>query len=545
MNRQLRFTYSALSGVLLALAWAQWMNSLLLLLSFVPLLLVEENIYKKRESFKSVNFFLFSLISFGIWNSFSTWWIYNATSIGMFAAIILNTFLMSGIFWLFHLSKRTFGSKFGYFMLVFFWISFEYFHLRWELSWSWLNIGNGFAKNIYLVQWYEYTGILGGTLWVLVSNIIITKGILTIYRNSHIGKSTPFVIGLFLWISIPVTISLFRYVSYKEKINPYNIVVIQPNIDPYTEKFDGLTDVEQLEKMLSLAESQGHRDIDYFVAPETALPKSIREGTIRKNNNYLMIRDFLKNYDNTDFVIGMASHRIYSSGEKPTVTARQVSKNANLYYDSFNSAMQVDSSGRIQVYHKSMLVVGVEKMPFPKTLGFLEDFALELGGTSGSLGTQKDRTVFKKSNDTISIAPVICYESIFGDYLGGYIKNGANLIFVITNDAWWGDTPGYRQHLRFSQLRAVETRRSIARSANTGISCFIDQKGEIISPTTYNTEKALYGTINANDHLTFYVKNGDYLGRIFSFLAVLGLLVTISGLLRRLKSGIPEGQNTV
>ena len=101
---------------------------------------------------------------------------------------------------------------------------------------------------------------------------------------------------------------------------------------------------------------------------------------------------------------------------------------------------------------------------------------------------------------------------------------------IITNDAWWGDTPGYRQHLRYASLRAIETRRSIARCANTGISAIIDQRGNIIERTPWWEKSAIRGSINMNDEITYFVKTGDVPGRlctaVFSLL-VLALIVRI------------------
>jgi apolipoprotein N-acyltransferase len=100
-------------------------------------------------------------------------------------------------------------------------------------------------------------------------------------------------------------------------------------------------------------------------------------------------------------------------------------------------------------------------------------------------------------------------------------------LFVITNDGWWGDTPGYHQHNAFSCVRAIETRRSIARSANTGISCFINQRGEILQKLGWWKRDAIKGTINANDKITFYVKHGDYIARIARFFALIVILSAI------------------
>ena len=99
---------------------------------------------------------------------------------------------------------------------------------------------------------------------------------------------------------------------------------------------------------------------------------------------------------------------------------------------------------------------------------------------------------------------------------------------IITNDGWWGNTPGHRQHHSYSRLRAIETRRSVARSANTGISSLINQKGEILQRTNYWEPTALRGTLNANDKLTFYTRHGDYIARIAYFFSLLIVLYTIT-----------------
>ena len=531
MNRITRIGYAILSGGIFGIAWAQWSSALLLMIAFVPLLLVEDYLDKHKNNYKSVQFFLYSLITFVIWNTISTWWIYNAAAIGMIAAIVLNSLLMSTVMWGFHISKRHLGKKFGYFTLIFYWIAFEYFTLNWELSWSWLNLGNGFAKNIQLVQWYEYTGIFGGTLWVLVGNIIISLLVLKLIKSHQIKAITNSLFLIAIWLLIPISISLIRYYNYNETGDQQNIVVLQPNIDPYNEKFNGMSEQQQIQKLLGLAKTVANDSIDYFVAPETALPRTTWERYFKRNRSINMIKDFLSDYPNAKFVIGASTRKLFMTGEEVSSTARSF-RDTSMYYDNYNTALQIDTSDNILTYHKAKLVVGVEKMPFPKTLSFLEDFALDMGGTFGSLGTQDERITFNSFDEKIRVAPIICFESIFGEYVNEYVKKGSNLLFVITNDAWWGDTPGYKQHLRFSQLRAVETRRSIARSANTGISCFINQKGDIIKSTNYWVEGAIRSKIKLNNKFTFYVIYGNFIARILSFLAAISFFLTLARVLQ-------------
>jgi len=181
------------------------------------------------------------------------------------------------------------------------------------------------------------------------------------------------------------------------------------------------------------------------------------------------------------------------------------------------------------------LVPGVEKMPFPALLKPLEKYAIDLGGMPGSLGVQQERSVFVSHSDHRKVAPAICYESIYGEYCGEYINKGAGLIFIITNDGWWRDTPGYRQHCSYARLRAIETRRSIARSANTGTSCFINQRGDIDQPTAFWVPAVISATINYNEEITFYAKYGDYIARVSCFVAVLMFLYALANRFNKLR----------
>ncbi|HOZ86260.1 MAG TPA: apolipoprotein N-acyltransferase, partial [Bacteroidia bacterium] len=196
---------------------------------------------------------------------------------------------------------------------------------------------------------------------------------------------------------------------------------------------------------------------------------------------------------------------------------------SNDYFDAFNTGLMLDKQG-LQIYHKSKLVPGVERMPFPALFKPLEKFAINMGGTMGSLGMQDERGVFTDESGKTVIAPVICYESVYGDYLTEYIRKKANLIFIITNDGWWEDTPGYVQHLNYARLRAIENRRQIARSANTGTSCFIDEFGNISDATNWWEEAVIEKDMYINNDLTFFSRFGDllsYVSVIFSILLLL------------------------
>lgn len=122
---------------------------------------------------------------------------------------------------------------------------------------------------------------------------------------------------------------------------------------------------------------------------------------------------------------------------------------------------------------------------------------------------------------------MICYESIWGDYVAEYARQGAQFIAIVTNDGWWGNTSGKDQHLQYAKLRAIENRRWVARSANTGISGFINQRGDIVQKTTWWQPDALTQEINLNEELTFYTKHGDLLIYIVLVSSLFSLLLII------------------
>jgi len=535
MKRFHRILLSAFTGVLLSFAWLG-LPGWTLFFALLPLLYLDRFFVEHKSEYKSVSFWGHAFLAFFIWNSITTWWIFFATPLGMALAIVTNTLLMSVVWWIAHTARRSFKGNLGYMALAVFWITFEYFHYHWDIEWPWLTLGNGFANNIKLVQWYEFNGVLGGSLWVLLVNILLfTTGALY-FQTREIHKIILPGLATVLIIVVPVVISLFMYFNYSETVNPKHVVVVQPNINPYAEKYDADAEQQKLENFIALASEKVTVETNYIIGPETMFenPQAWNENELDSNKLLQQLGGFINSTQKAEMVFGVTSFLIYPDEKNAPPTAR---KRKDMVFDVFNTAIFMGRDARPQVYHKSILVVGVEKMPFRKILGFFGDMVINIGGTSNTLGVQDEPTNFVSADSTL-IAPVICYESVFGEYVTQYVKKGANLIFIITNDGWWRNTPGYKQHLSFASIRAIETRRSIARSANTGISCFINQRGDILQSTEWWIPTAIAGTINANSKITFYVKYGDYIARIalFMSIALLANLVVVRVVKQRNKS---------
>jgi apolipoprotein N-acyltransferase len=521
------FLLPSVTGVLLSMAWPANGFVPLVFIAWVPLLFAEE-VWVGDETRRPRKFVFFSsYFGFFIFNLLTTWWVKYASFFGAVAAIFCNALFMALVFLCFHEVRRR-GLKGGisYVTLILFWVAFEHLHMDWDLSWPWLTMGNALAGMPILAQWYEFTGVLGGTMWILGVNVTVLFVLFSIISYAQRARMNQRIVVMSSMLILPVLVSLAIYLGFKEVSKPVDVVVVQPNVDPYNEKFSGLSERHQLERILSLADSVVGASADslpdFIVAPETALPSGMWEEELNDHPQSRRIFDYLSAMPGTNLVIGAATNSLYPDVEKKSPTARRF-LDAEIWYDSYNTGLFYGCGSEIQTHHKSKLVPGVEKMPFPAVFKHLEGLAIDLGGMTGSLGMQEIPSVFKDTCKGLTVAPVICYESIYGDYLSQYIRNGAGLIFIITNDGWWDDTPGYRQHQAYARLRAIEFRRSIARSANTGISCFINQKGDVSQATGWWEPNAIRQDINYNDVLTFYAKHGDYLGTI----SLLGSIVVV------------------
>ncbi|MCW3077602.1 MAG: lnt [Bacteroidetes bacterium] len=510
---------SLLSAVLLSASWYCHLT-ILIFFAFVPLLLAEDNISSDPGANRKLKVFRLALLTFVSWNVLVTWWVY-LIQFGKMAAIlafVANGLLMAIVFLIFSNIKKRINKSWAVWLLIPVWLAWEHGHSLWDLAWTWLTLGNSFAFNHQWVQWYEFTGTSGGSAWALFVNILIFK---TIKNYPSLKIYSKPILKIAAAIILPVLFSYLMYALRKPlSKNATDTVIVQPNIDPYNDKFELGFDV-QFKKMLGLIKGKVSSKTEYLVLPETFIIDNLDEDQIEESEAFDLFNDSLiKKFPRLKIVVGASTIKFYRNEKDITATARKYED--NLYFDYFNTALQIDSGG-IQIYHKSKLVPGSELMPFPALLKPLENFALEMGGTVGSLGLQKERASFKGNNNTLGVAPVVCYESVFSDYVTGYIRKGATFIFIITNDGWWDDSPGYVQHLNYARLRAIENRRQIARCANTGTSCFIDELGNISEPTKWWQEAVIQKNIYPNKELTFYSRFGDLLSYA-SCVITLGLL---------------------
>lgn len=530
LQKKHRFILSILSGILLVISFP-YTGSLtpLIFIAFVPLLLVES--YISAKSYRSRKVFTHAFVTFLIYNLGTTWWVSNADLGGAILAFIANSLLMAVTFYCFHLTKKYVGSKEGYLSLLIYWIGFEYLHYNWEASWTWLTLGNTFSILPSWVQWYSYSGVLGGSFWILCINLLIFR----VYQNLWIkGETwriqTPLFIVAGAFLFIPLSISIITYLTYDEEKHPFEVVAIQPNIDPYNVKFASPT-MEQLHQMGNLMLSSATSNTDLILAPETAISTGFDEVDFPRLSYFAYLKSVKAQVNDVPICIGASTYRIFP--KKHSRSSRPMNGGPG-FIEFYNTSILINKENETQFIHKSKLVPGVESIPFSDYLPFLEDIAIDNGGTSGTLGSEPYPKNFLVGN--VSIAPVVCYESIYGEWVAEQCRSGAQLICIATNDGWWKDTPGYKQHCSFASLRAIENRRSIARSANTGTSCFVNQRGDITQGTEWWEPDVIKARLNLNSKQTFYTTYGNVMGRSFAFVAVLLILFTFVKRFKKFRS---------
>ncbi|MBL7810668.1 MAG: apolipoprotein N-acyltransferase [Bacteroidetes bacterium] len=486
-----------LPGIFFWLGWPPMPVVFTLFIAFVPLLELSE---RKLRGWK---YFLYLYTSLFLWNLFTTWWVWNSSLAGAMVMLFCNSLFMT-IPWLLYRRSKPFLGESSTYLFVILWLVFEYFIHRWDLSWPWLTLGNGLAGAPWLIQWYDITGTLGGTAFILAINVLIWKALR--FKKRLYYFAAP---ALFLFVLLSSWFNIWKFRNHGPvPVGSLNTVVLQPSFDPWHEKF-ARDPMDLLQEMLRISAKKTDSSTQLLVWPETSLVDAIDVQSTDNDYQLHALRGFRKKYPDLEILTGADMQQIYRNVSKRPGNTSRPTQDPSVWYDFYNSALYVNRLDKVSFYHKSILVPGTEKMPFTEYFPVLNDWAIALdeNSSTGSLGTSPEPKNLGPEKHPVAAA--VCYESIYGDYLGKFIKKGAQSIAIITNDAWWGNTPGYKQHLAYATLRAIEQRRWIVRSANTGTSCFIQPDGYIIKATKWFDKTAIQHTISLYDNKTLYCRMGD------------------------------------
>jgi apolipoprotein N-acyltransferase len=496
--------FSILSGLLFAFTWNHYIPALSLFVAFVPLLFLIENKEIPYIKIYNLAFFTFIIFHIGV-----VWWLAKSSVFGFLVIIISNSMYLALAILLIYRIRQLFGFVAAWFSFVCIWLAFEYMHFWWELSWPFMNLGNWLGQIHKFAQWYEFTGILGGTLWILLINLCIYLILRNLKLRKNLKASIIFTFGLII-IVVPILISNKMYNAYKDNPKTLTFKIIQPNINPYIEKYNHKLFEKQINNQIAMALREDTLKADCYLFPESSFPVYLNEDSCKSNPVLIKLKNELLKSDNALVLGGLYAYRVVNGD--------------SLFY---NTAFGFSKNFEIETRHKSKLVIGVEKMPFQDYFKFLKYWNLNFGGFNNSLTIDNEPIDFEFPDKSGFIAPIICYESVYGQYVSDFVKKGATCIAVITNDAWWGYTPGYYQHLMHSKLRAIENRRNVVRAANTGVSCVINGRGDIVGQIPPFTQDILIAKVNLNNQLSFYSRHGDYIGKIAFVFSILILILAL------------------
>ncbi len=510
------------SGVLLGLPWCTPSLFFVIFIAWLPLLLLEEEIRQRQNPYTVFNY---AFVSFLLWNILATWWIAQAQLVGAILIMIANALVQALVFWAISRVRTTLNIPLIIpFLLL--WMGYEYFHQAWDLAWPWLNLGNALATAPGLIQWYEFTGIRGGTLWIILTNLALLK-IWDIYRKRGWGAILWVGTATILLFIVPPLLSYRMFLKFQEQGETVTIALIQPNLDPYTEKFVQERQRRHVRDFFTAADAICDDETDFLFGPETLIVEQIDEKDPFASPSFRGLMDFQKKYPKLNILVG--AHSFQKLRDKDIPPGSRYDREKNFYYEPFNTALFLHPGSPPQFYHKTKLVPLFERMPFVQYLGFLGRYSLEIGGYNGTYSLRQEDAHFVIPGTSASILPIVCFESVFGVYSAQNLPREKGFICMITNDGWWKNTPGYVHHFNFSPVRAIECRRDLVRVANNGISAIIDARGMVVARTPWWEKAALRGKIHLRKGRTFYARHGDYLGRIS---LVSGILLLLYGAIK-------------
>lgn len=530
MLRRRQRLQGLLCGLLMGLSFppVPFPFTLLIFTGLIPFLSVLE----KKEKLIDIN--RFTYLTFFVFNIITIYWVGSWTSeadpflmIGGFLLLFINTALFLIPSTLFYFARKTFGRLTALMLLPFFWVSYEYFYMITDASFPWLTLGNGMTYFLHFIQIADIIGALGLTLVAVYINIFFYLA----YRYFNDNKKySYFSMGTALLLFlIPVIYSTYRLDTFKISKDTIRVGLIQPNLDPW-DKWSGTGGRELIKGYLDMSRKAAGQGAKVIFWPETALPFYLRDGSHREAIDSIF--NFIQKND-VYLITGMPDFTYFPKKSEAPPDAKY-SKVNEMYYATYNSVLVFSPySYHIERYGKQKLVPFGERVPFVDALPFLGDFLKWNVGLSG-WNVGRDTLVFnliekhegaKPAADTVKVNSLVCFESVYPAFVAAFAQRGAQLISVVTNDSWYGNSSGPYQHKEISVLRAIENRRTVVRAANGGISTIIDPLGKTVTESKMFTKTVITGDAPLETELTFYSKHPLIIPYISSAVSVLMIII--------------------
>ena len=520
-----------LSGVLLGISFPPFPFpfALLSFVGFIPYLIVLKN----RQTLAEINratylmAFVFCVVTVywvGSWQAEADPFLMMAGG-AMLLALPAVMIIPSTLY---YLSSKVFKTKISFWLFPAFWVTAEYLLTLTDLKFPWLILGHGLAKFTSFIQAADIIGAFGLSLIVLYINLLLYKTFIN-YKEERKVAVKYFVVALSIFL-VFIVYGMIKISSFKPSDKKVRVGLVQPNINPW-KKWELGSLQNMVENYLQLSQQAADEGAQIILWPETALPVYLMNGGYPAELD--SIYKFLEE-NNVSLLTGMPHIKFYYDSTKAPADAK-FNKGGNYRYTTYNSILLLKPGTKeFQQYGKTHLVPLGEHVPFADQFTFLAD-VFKWGVGLGGWNVGKDTVVFNASvqidgeDEIVKINGQVCYESIFPLFAPNFVQRGAEVIAVVTNDSWYGNSSGPYQHKEFAVLRAVENMRSVVRCANGGISCIINPLGITEAETEMFTKTVLVGEVSLQNEKTFYTEHPAIITTIISVISlwIVGLSILL------------------
>lgn len=496
----------------------------------VPLLIQ----LKRSESFKV--FYRTAYFGMFVFVLCSVWWVALSTAVGGALMYVAQSFFLTVPLVLFYFVWKRTSWHIALAALPFIWTAWEWIYLDMEISFGWITLGNSQSYLFWLIQYAELFGVWAISFWIVLFNILM----LVLYERyqRHRVRQKWWLESAALAVLMmlpPLVYSLVVLETPLPKADKsVTVAIIQPNIDPFV-KWGRHQESFVMQKHYDLTErALRTAKVDMILYPETTIPFYILEpyNLFHRETLWAKVREW-----NTPLLTGFPDVVRYDDSTKRQATAR-FDRYTGKYYDSFNSSMLIIPSLETpQIYHKMKLVPFAERVPYLDYLPLLSSITIGVAGISSwGRGDEFKLLSFQTARgDSIKVCGLICYESIYPGLVAEFVRKGTDFLTIITNDGWFGKSYGPYQHAAFARLRCIETRRAMARCANTGVSLFIDRYGRGYGEIPWWEETFTIAPVEIGTGETFYVRHIDAFPKGCSLVSA-GFLVGALLLSRHIKA---------
>jgi len=504
-----------LSGILLGISFPPFPFpfTLLMFVGLIPYLKVIE----KKETLLDINrstylmAFVFSLITIywiGSWQKESDPFLMISGALLLFvnpAQLLIPSTL-------YYFTKKLFKKNIALYVFPLFWVTYEYITMITEIRFPWITLGSGLALFNKFIQAADIVGSLGLSLIIIFINVFCYKAFIN-YKISKKKFYQNFSVSVVIFLII-ISYGFYRTSSFSQSGKKVKVGLIQPNINPWDKWSTGDLNTF-LDLYLGLSKQAIDDGAEILFWPETAMPVYLMSG--RYQSTVDSIYGFLR-HNNVYLLTGMPDLIYYDKTNHPDDA--KYSESGDFYFATYNAILLLSPhTSVVQRYGKTKLVPFGEKVPYADKLPFLGSLIKwGVGITGWNVGNDttifslpfpesKNRIITYSREDSLYINGIVCYESVFPDFVARFVNKGAKMIAVVTNDSWYGKLSGPYQHKEYAALRAVENRRSVVRAANGGISCIISPLGITKTQSKMFEKTFIVGDVVLENTKTFYTRN--------------------------------------